>query len=117
MTRDELVEYCLGKPGAYLDSPWGDTDNVVKVGGKIFCFLGSPNGPVGICVKNTREMISEWRARYPAHATIPRYLDKALWNQVSLDGGGAPDLDDAHELIDDSYNLVVGTLPKSKRPS
>src|SRR3954468_4805168 len=36
--RDELVDYCLTKPGAYLDTPWAD-DVVVKVAGKIFCFL------------------------------------------------------------------------------
>jgi predicted DNA-binding protein (MmcQ/YjbR family) len=116
MGRDELVEHCLAKPGAYLDNPWGEEDSVVKVGGKIFCFLGAADGPPGICVKNTRELIQEWRDRYPEHATVPRYLAKHLWNQVSLDGAGAPDLDEARELIDDSYALIVASLPKSKRP-
>jgi predicted DNA-binding protein (MmcQ/YjbR family) len=116
VTRDDLVEHCLGKPGAYLDSPWGEEDSVAKVGGKIFCFLGGTDGPPGICVKNTRETVTEWRDRYPEHATVPRYLNKGLWNQVSLHGDGAPDLDDARELIDDSYALIVASLPKSKRP-
>ncbi len=44
MTRDELVAHCLTKPGAYLDAPWGEDDNVVKVADKIFCFLGAPDG-------------------------------------------------------------------------
>ena len=47
----------------------------------------------------------------------PAYLNKQLWNQVVLEGAGAPDADEAHELIDDSYALVVASLPKSKRPS
>ena len=115
MNRDEIVAHCLAKPGAYLDTPWED-DCVAKVADKIFCFLGAPDDPVGICVKNTREGVQEWRDRFPGHVGVPRYLNKALWNQVDLAAPGAPDLDDARELIDDSYRLVVAGLPKSKRP-
>ena len=32
--------YCLAKPGAWPDSPW-EGDTVVKVGPKIFVFLGA----------------------------------------------------------------------------
>src|SRR5580698_1682147 len=39
MTWDELREYCLAKPGAWPDEPWGD-GVVAKVGPKIFAFLG-----------------------------------------------------------------------------
>jgi predicted DNA-binding protein (MmcQ/YjbR family) len=117
MKRDDLVAHCLAKPGAYLDSPWGEEDTVVKVGGKIFCFLGGTDGPPGICVKNTREAVQEWRDRFPGHIGVPRYLNKGLWNQVDLHADGAPDLDDAKELIDDSYGLIVDSLPKSKRPA
>jgi predicted DNA-binding protein (MmcQ/YjbR family) len=41
MTWDELAAYCLGKPGAWRDQPW-EGDVVVKVGSKIFAFLGTP---------------------------------------------------------------------------
>jgi predicted DNA-binding protein (MmcQ/YjbR family) len=117
MTRDDLVSYCLTLPGAFLDSPWGEGDNVVKVADKIFCFLGAPDGPVGICVKNTREAVAEWRDRFPEHVGVPRYLNKSMWNQVDLSSPGAPDLDDARELIEDSYRLVVESLPRAKRPA
>ena len=70
MDRSDIVDYCLSKPGAWLDSPWGEGDNVAKVGDKIFCSYGGER--LGITVKNTR---------------------------------------------DDSYDLVVASLPKSKRPS
>lgn len=116
MTRDELIALCLAKPGAYLDSPWDDGE-VAKVGGKIFCFLGLPGPPVSIIVKNTAELTSEWRDRFPSHVSVPRYLAKHLWNSVSLDGAGAPDDTDVRELVDDSYRLVVASLPKSKRPT
>ena len=35
---DELLDYCLAKPGAWQDEPWGD-GIVAKVGPKIFAFL------------------------------------------------------------------------------
>ncbi len=117
MTRDDLVAYCLSKPQAHLDAPWGDQDSVVKVAERIFCFLGAADGPPAITVKNSREAVQEWRDRFPAHIGVPRYLNKALWNQVDLHSPGAPDLDDARELIDDSYRLVVAGLPKSRRPT
>jgi predicted DNA-binding protein (MmcQ/YjbR family) len=115
MRHADLVEYCLGKPGAWLDSPWGEGHTVAKVGDKVFCFLGDETAS-GINVKNTRERVAEWRDRFPEHIGVARYLHKQLWNQVSFEGAGAPDDDDAHELIDDSYALVVAALPKSKRP-
>ena len=61
--------------------------------------------------------MQEWRDRFPEHVGVPRYLNKSLWNSVALARARArPDLDDACELIDDSYRLVVEKLPKSKRP-
>jgi predicted DNA-binding protein (MmcQ/YjbR family) len=116
MDRADLIALCLTKPGAYLDAPWGEEDTVVKVGGKIFCFLGAAEGPLGITVKNTREGVAEWRDRFPSHVTVPRYLNKSLWNSVDLASTGGPDDEDVAELVDDSYRLVVEGLPKSQRP-
>lgn len=116
MTREELVAYCLAKPGAYADSPWGEDHDVAKVGEKIFCFFSKQGAPPGITVKAGAERTAEWRARFPEHVGPAPYLAKHLWNAVSLDGPGAPDADDAYELIDDSYGLIVAALPKSKRP-
>jgi predicted DNA-binding protein (MmcQ/YjbR family) len=116
MTHDDLVAHCLTKPGAFVDHPWGEDHTVVKVGGKIFCFLGAPDGAPAITVKNSRDAVEEWRQRYPDHVGTPRYLNKQLWNAVTLHGRGCPKLDEARELIDDSYDLVVASLPKSKRP-
>jgi predicted DNA-binding protein (MmcQ/YjbR family) len=112
--QQDIVDYCLGKPGAWLDSPWGDEDSVVKVGDKIFCFYGGER--LAISVKNTRAAILEWRDRFPDHAGPAAYLNKQLWNQIVLEGAGAPNAEDMRELIDDSYDLVVASLPKSKRP-
>ena len=43
MSRAELLAYCLGKPGAWVDEPW-EGDQVVKVADKIFAFLGGYEG-------------------------------------------------------------------------
>jgi predicted DNA-binding protein (MmcQ/YjbR family) len=38
VTHDDLLAYCLAKPGAWQDEPWED-DVVAKVGDKIFAKL------------------------------------------------------------------------------
>jgi hypothetical protein len=43
VTKDELLAHCLSKPGAWQDKPW-EGDTVVKVGPKIFAFVGSGDG-------------------------------------------------------------------------
>ena len=87
---------------------------MAKVGDKIFCFYGAER--LSITVKNSREAVAEWRDRFPEHVGPAAYLNKQLWNQVVLEGAGAPTTDDMRELIDDSYDLVVASLPKYKRP-
>ena len=114
MTRDELLGHCLAKPGAWLDEPW-DGDVVVKVGPKIFAFLGSEEAPaVGLKCGPTREVADEWLARYPGDASVMAYIGRYGWNTLRL-GGAVPD-EEIFEAIDASYDAVVAGLPKSKRP-
>ena len=114
MSWDELLAYCLGKPGAWQDEPW-DGDVVAKVGGKIFAFLGSGGGgSVGLKCGGTREAADEWIARYPSDATVMPYIGRSGWN--SLQFGGAIPADELIEAIDASYEAVVSKLPKKDRP-
>ena len=116
MTRDELMRHCLAKPGAWLDEPW-DGDEVVKVGDKIFAFLGSPDAdPPGVGVKcgRTSDDARELRERYPSAVTISSYIGHYGWNSIRIDGT-VPD-DEVFETVDASYDAVVASLPKSKRP-
>jgi predicted DNA-binding protein (MmcQ/YjbR family) len=113
MTVEELVKYCLAKPGATEDYPWGEEELTAKVGGKVFAFIGLTNGSVGLkCGANTDEA-AEWRQRYPDAITVSSYIGRYGWNAVRLDG--VPD-DEVRELVDLSYDDVVRRLPKSKRP-
>jgi len=111
--RDELVAYCLAKPGAEETYPWGEEELVAKVGGKGFAFIGP--GSVSVkCGRNAAEA-AEWRDRYPAAVTVSHYTGRYGWNSVVLDGN-VPD-DDLRELVDASYDAAVAALPKSRRPA
>ena len=116
MTRDELVAYCLAKAGAWLDEPW-EGDEVVKVGDKIFAFIGSPGAPspvVGLkCGRNSDEA-GELRARHPEHVTASAYVGRYGWNTIAVEGLPREEL---RELVDMSYEVAVAALPRVKRPS
>ena len=115
MTWDELLAYCLTKPGAWRDEPW-DGDVAAKVGTKIFAFLGSGDGGVvGLKCGATREVADEWLARYPEDAAVMPYIGRSGWNSLQI--GGAIPADELQEAIDASYDAVVSKLPKKDRPS
>jgi predicted DNA-binding protein (MmcQ/YjbR family) len=112
MTGEELLGYCLAKPGAWQDEPW-EGDVVAKVGSKIFAFLGS--GPaVGVKCGASREAADEWLARYPDDASVMAYIGRSGWNTLRLDGA-IPD-EELFEAVDVSYDMVVSKLPKKDRP-
>ena len=56
MTPEEMLAYCLAKPGAWPDNPWGHEYPVVKVHDKIFAFIGGDG--VGVKSGPTREVLS-----------------------------------------------------------
>lgn len=114
MTWDELLAYCLSKPGAWQDEPW-DGDVVAKVGSKIFAFLGSGESTsVGVKGGATRDEADEWLQRYPDDATVMPYIGRSGWNTLAV-GAAIPD-EEIVEAIDISYDFVVSKLPKRERP-
>jgi predicted DNA-binding protein (MmcQ/YjbR family) len=119
MSWDELLAYCLAKPGAWRDEPWGD-GVVTKVGPKIFAFLGTGDSAeaaasVGLKCAATREAADEWLLRFPGDAAVMPYIGRSGWNNLAI--GGAIDDDEILEAVDASYAMVVGKLPKKDRPS
>jgi predicted DNA-binding protein (MmcQ/YjbR family) len=112
MTPQDMLAHCLAKPGAWQDEPWED-DVVVKVGPKIFAFLGSGTA-VGVKCGRSREEADEWLTRYPDDASVMAYIGRSGWNTLKLDGA-IPD-DELLAAVDDSYDAVVAKLPKKQRP-
>jgi predicted DNA-binding protein (MmcQ/YjbR family) len=114
MTPADVLRYCLHKPGAWQDEPW-DGDIVVKVGGKIFAFLGSADSEsVGVKCGSSRDEADEWLVRYPDDAWVMAYIGRSGWNTLRI-GGAIPD-DELLEALDASYETVVSKLPKKDRP-
>jgi predicted DNA-binding protein (MmcQ/YjbR family) len=112
LTGAELLEHCLGKPGAWQDEPW-EGSLVAKVSDKIFAFLGGGDS-VGIKCGSNRQEADELIASYPDDASVMAYIGRSGWNTVLL-AGKVPD-DEILELVDASYQTVVAKLPKSRRP-
>ncbi|MEU5567108.1 MmcQ/YjbR family DNA-binding protein [Micromonospora musae] len=116
MRREQMLAYCLAKPGSWLDQPW-EGDEVVKVGNRIYAFLGSPDThpTVGVKCGPNREVADEWLHRHPADAQVMPYIGRSGWNTLRLDGG----IDDEEliEAVDASYDAVVAKLPKRERPT
>lgn len=111
MDYDSLLDYCLGKPGAWKDTPW-DHEIVAKVDKKIFAFTGEDSVTVKCGVD--REEADEWLLMYPDDAAVSPYIGKSGWNTLRIDG--AIPGREIREAIDDSYAMVVSNLPKSRRP-
>ncbi|GIJ45103.1 hypothetical protein Val02_19890 [Virgisporangium aliadipatigenens] len=110
--HDDVLAYCLAKPGAFRDEPW-EGDVVAKVGGKIFAFLGSGHA-VGLKCGPNREVADEWLHQYPDDAKASPYIGRSGWNVLTI-GGAIPD-DELREAIDASYDTIVSKLPKKARP-
>ncbi len=115
MTRDELLAYCLAKPGAWQDEPW-EEDLVVKVGPRIFAFFGSPSGPAaGVKCGRTGEEAGEWLLRYPDDASVMACIGRSGWNSLRIEGAIGDD--ELLEAADASYDSVASKLPKKSRPA
>jgi predicted DNA-binding protein (MmcQ/YjbR family) len=116
MRHEDLVAYCLAKPGAVQDEPW-EGDIVAKVGGKIFAFLGS--GGLGVKCGRDADEAEELRQRFPDSVTRSAYIGQHGWNRIELDPATGPAIEDEElrELVDTSYDLIVAKLPKRLRPA
>jgi predicted DNA-binding protein (MmcQ/YjbR family) len=114
MDGRELKAACLALPGAQEDFPFGDEVSVFKVGGKMFAASHLDGDPLQISLKCDPDLAAELRAAHPA--IVPGYhLNKRHWNTVTLDGSLPERL--VTDLLVDSYDLVVASLPKARRPA
>ena len=114
MDQHEVKARCLAFPGAVEDFPFNDEVSVFKVGGKMFALCSLDGRPLQLSLKCEPELAVQLRSSYPA-ITAGYHLNKRHWNTITLDGSLPDDL--VTDLLGDSYDLVVATLPKSRRPA
>lgn len=108
MNIEELRDYCLSKKATEESMPFGDDTLVIKVGGKMF-LLANLNGPLSINIKALPEEVIDRIERYPE--VNPGYhMNKKHWVTIVLDLAHDEWL--IKQWIDDSYTLVVESLPR-----
>ena len=112
MHVEDLRAYLLAKPGATEELPFGPQALVYKVMGKMFALVAWDESPVYVSLKCEPDRALELRAVFSA-VRGAYHFNKKHWNMVFFDGSvPEPEL---LAMIDDSYDLVVRGLPKTKR--
>lgn len=112
MNIETFREYCISKKAVTEDFPFGETTLVFRVKEKIFLLVSLDANPLQFNAKCEPEKAIELREEYAA--IKPGYhMNKKHWNTVIIDGSISSKL--IKEMIDDSYNLIVQSLPKKLR--
>jgi predicted DNA-binding protein (MmcQ/YjbR family) len=109
MDIESLREYCLAKKAVEEGFPFGETVLVFKVKGKMFLLARLETPALEFNVKCDPEQAIEWREQFAA--VQPGYhMNKKLWNTITVDGSIPVKI--IRQMIEDSYGLVVKSLPK-----
>ena len=107
MTPEALDAFCRALPGATAQIQW-ETDQVYKVGGKMFAVVG-PGGNISFKVNDVAfEMLVETGAARPAP-----YLARAKW--VLLDDPMSFDEADLRSYLTEAHRIVAAKLPRRLR--
>lgn len=113
MNVEEIREHCMSKIAVEESFPFDNETLVFKVNGKIFLLLSLESNPVRFNVKCEPGHAIELRNNYSC--VVPGYhMNKRHWNTIVCDGCASKKM--IFAWIDDSYNLVVLSLPKKLRP-
>lgn len=115
MNIEDFRNYCLSLPGSQEKAPWKEPRyrNLItfSVSDKWFCILDLENKFCNLKCAPARveELLNEYSGARQAW-----HMNKKHWVSIILDSD-IPDRE-IRELVDGAYNLIVGSLPKSKRP-
>lgn len=116
MTTEEIIKYCLSKKGAYLDFPFGDIPICVKVAKRLFAQIYPKLEDCKVTLNCDRMTGEIFRNLYPG--TVVRgyhcpLIQQPYFNTVYLNNEVSDNK--LIEMIDHSYSVVVGKLPKRVR--
>lgn len=112
LNSKDLYLYCLTKPWAVEDYPFGPEVIVIKVASKMFALISRREGKENLSLKCDPDYSEVLRRQYPS-ITPGYHLNKRHWNTLVLDG--SIPVNEIKSLIDHSYELVYKSLPRSKR--
>lgn len=110
MHAEEIREYCITKKGVTESFPFDETTLVFKVMNKMFLLVALDAIPVQFNAKCEPEKAIELREQYPDFILPGYHMNKQHWNTIIC----ADFLNEKQtkQLIDDSYSLIVNSLPK-----
>jgi predicted DNA-binding protein (MmcQ/YjbR family) len=80
----------------------------------MFALCALDGEPLQLSVKCEPDLAVQLRATYPV-ITPGYHLNKRHWNTITLDGSLPDQM--VTDLLGDSYDLVVASLPKARRPA
>jgi len=111
MNIEDLRTYCLSKKGATESFPFDESTLVFKVMDKMFA-LTDLDSPLSVNLKCDPEKAIVLREQFID--VVPGYhMSKKHWNTIFINGSIRWEL--ITQWIDQSYELVVNSLPKAKR--
>lgn len=116
MSTQELIDYCMGKQGAWLNCPFGPEPVCVRVGKRIFAEIYLTRAWITLKCEPVYGLAM--REAYPDairrgyHCPL---LQHPYNNTITLDGT-VPDAT-LLEMIGHSYQRALCSLPKSERLS
>ena len=104
--KAELLAFALAFPDAYEDFPWGE-EPVVKVGKKIFVFLGSEDPDrVGVAVKLAESHDEALAMDFTSPSGYG--LGRHGWVSASFGPGAEVPVPLLCDWIEESYRLIAG---------
>lgn len=103
-TVDRLREWCLAQPGVTEDFPWGE--RVMKVNGKVFVFMGMPDGG-GLSLSVKLPESGEEALALPYARRTGYNLGKHGWVSFKFAPADQPDEALLLRYLDESWRAVA----------
>ena len=107
MSEEAFDAFCLGLPGAVMNSQW-EGDRVYKIAGKMFAVLGSDGG----CSFKANDVAFEMLTTEGPGKPAP-YLARAKW--VYLSSPDALPEADLQAYLTQAHTLVSAKLTRAQR--
>ena len=111
--RRAVMSQCEQLPGAELCFPFGDDAAVFKVGGKMFAILDVARDLGAVTLKCDPEEAAA-RCRSEQGVAPGYHMNKRHWITVAP---GLVSRELLADLVQGSYEIVVASLPRGRRPS